>query len=192
MTQVKKPTGYVKLNEVRLSFPDLFEAVQFEGQGPFNYRAAFLVEPGSANDKAITAAMGEVAKEKWAAKAGAILTAAKASPQKCCYISGDLKEYDGYAGNMVLSSSRQQEKGRPGVYDRDKSPLSVEDGKPYAGCYVNATVELWAQDNSYGKAIRCTLVAVQFAKDGDAFSAGSKPSEDEFDDLSAEGEDVLA
>jgi hypothetical protein len=32
----------VKLLGARLSFPDLFTAVQFEGAGPFSYRAAFL------------------------------------------------------------------------------------------------------------------------------------------------------
>lgn len=178
----------VKLNNVRLSFPDLFEAVQFDGQGPFNYRATFLVEPGSANDKAINDAMAEVAKEKWAAKAGPILAAAKANPQKCCYVSGDLKEYDGYAGMMALSCSRGQDKGRPGIYDKDKSPLQVSDGKPYAGCYVNASVEFWAQDNTYGKALRCTLVGVQFNADGDAFTAGSQPSEDDFEDLAVDSD----
>lgn len=174
----------VKLVDVRLSFPDLFEAVQFDGKGPFNYGASFLIEPGSANDKAVQAALVKAANDKWAAKGPAILSAAKANPQKICYISGDLKEYDGYAGMMALSAKRGQDKGRPGVYDRDpRRVLSVEDGKPYAGCYVNATVEFWAQDNSFGKAVRCTLIGVQFARDGDAFSAGSKPNEDDFDDL---------
>lgn len=183
----------VKLNNVRLSFPDLFEATQFDGKGPFNYGASFLVEPGSANDKAILAALETVAKEKWAAKAPAILTAAKANPQKICYVNGDLKDYDGYAGHWALSSKRAQDKGRPGVYDRDKSPLSVEDGKPYAGCFVNANVEFWAQDNSFGKAVRCTLVGVQFCGDGDAFSAGSVSKPDDFDDLSTSEEaDALA
>ena len=179
----------VKLSNVRLSFPDLFEATQFDGKGAFTYGAQFLIEPGSAEDKAVNAALEAVAKEKWGAKATAMLAAAKANPQKICYVNGDTKGYDGYAGMMALSAKRPQDKGRPGVYDRDKSPLQVEDGKPYAGCFVNASVEFWAQDNSFGKALRCTLVGVQFASDGDAFSAGAKPSEDDFDDV-AEGSDA--
>ena len=33
---------------------------------------------------------------------------------------------------------------RPLVVDVDKSPLTAQDGKPYSGCYVNASLELWA------------------------------------------------
>jgi hypothetical protein len=175
----------VKLANVRLSFPDLFKAVQYQGEGPFNYRAQFLVEPGSANHKAIEAAIKEVAKAKWAAKADAILKSIAGNSQKYCYIDGDTKEYDGYAGMMALSTTRQQEKGRPLIIDQQKNPLTEADGKPYAGCYVNASVEFWAQDNSFGKAIRCTLLGVQFAKDGDAFGGGAAPSADDFDSIEA-------
>ena len=62
---------------------------------------------------------------------------------------------------------------RPGVVDRDLSPLTAEDGKPYAGCYVFATIRLWAQDNQWGKRINASLRNVQFIKDGEAF--GEKP-----------------
>lgn len=172
----------VKLANVRLSFPDLFEAVQFQGSGPFNYRAQLLVEPGSDNDKAIKAAIDAVAKAKWAAKAPAVLKAANAT-QKICYIDGNTKEYDGYADKMALSTTRDQGKGRPMIIDRDKSPLTAADGKPYAGCYVNASIEFWAQDNQYGKTVRCTLLGVQFFKEGDAFGGGSAPSEEDFEDL---------
>jgi hypothetical protein len=72
------------------------------------------------------------------------------------------------------------------VLDGLKNPLVAADGKPYAGCYVNTTVEFWAQDNSYGKGIRCTLLGVQFLRDGDAFSAGSVATPDDFEAL-AEG-----
>lgn len=188
-----KETNKVKITNVRLSFPDLFEATQFDGKGPFSFGAQLLVEPKSANDKAINAAIDRAAKDKWGAKASAILTAAKANPQKICYVNGDLKDYDGYAGMWALSAKRAQDKGRPGVYGRDKAPLTAEDGIVYAGCYVNCTVEFWAQDNAFGKAVRCTLVGVQFAADGDAFSAGSKADPDDFESLDApEGEDALA
>lgn len=42
---------------VRLSFPDLHKAVEFEpGDGKFRYNASALVVPGGANDKKIEAA----------------------------------------------------------------------------------------------------------------------------------------
>ena len=178
----------VKLTEVRLSFPSLFNAEQYEGQGPFNYRAQFLFAPNSANHKAVANAISEAAKEKWKDKAKSILDAIKTQPQKYCLTDGNTKEYDGYKGMMALSASRKKESGRPLVIDRDKTPLNEEDGKPYAGCYVNATVEIWIQENKWGKGVRAQLLAVQFLKDGDAFSAGAFGSPDEFEDLSTESE----
>jgi len=194
MSTAPAASNKIRIENVRLSFPDLFEATQFEGQGPFKFGATFLVAPGSKADKAIRAKIDEVAQSKWAAKAPAIVKAqyAKDNSQSFCYTTGDQKAYDGYEGMMVLRATRDLDKGRPGVYDLDRSPLQPEDGKPYAGCYVNASVEFWAQDNKYGKSVRCTLVGVQFAADGDAFSAGSKASEDDFDDLGegAEAEEL--
>lgn len=174
----------VMLKNVRLSFPDLFEAKDYQDNKKFRYSATFLVEPGSANDKALQAAIKEAAAEKFEKKAGQI-EAWRQNPQKFCYTPGELKEYDGYAGKMALSAHRYATQGRPGVFDSKgvggkPNALTAEDGRPYAGCYVNGKVEIWAQDGK-NAGIRCTLISVQFAADGDAFSAGSRPSETDFD-----------
>jgi hypothetical protein len=183
----------VKLADVRLSFPDLFEAVQFQGAGPFSYRASFLMSPTHPARKEIDAAMQAVAKDKWGAKAQQTLAGILGTSNKCCFIDGATKAYDGYAGNWALTSSRPQEKGRPLVIDQGKNPLVAADGKPYAGCYVNASVEFWAQDNQYGKAVRCTLLGVQFLRDGDAFGGGSVADPDDFESLAeGAGADSLA
>lgn len=193
----------VQLKNVRLSFPDLFEAVQFEGKGPFSYRASFLQSEDqkvylqqpdkSWKPTTMAAVIATVAKEKWGAKADAVLKGIQGNNQKFCWTDGDAKDYDGYQGNYCLSASRGQDKGRPIVMDTDKSPLTAADGKPYAGCFVNATVEIWPQDNSFGKGMRATLRGVQFFKDGDAFSAGTPVSEDDFEVVDApETEDDIA
>lgn len=177
----------VKLTGVRLSFPDLFTAVQYKGAGPFNYRAQFLVEADSKADKDIKAAIAEVAKAKWAGKADANLKGLVGNSQKYCYIDGDTKAYDGYAGMMALSATRQEEKGAPLVLDNDKSVLAKGSSRIYAGCKVNAGIEFWVQDNDFGKAIRCTILGVQFAGHDTAFGSGnSVASPDEFDDISVE------
>jgi hypothetical protein len=173
----------IKLTNVRLSFPDLFQAVQYQGQGPFQYRAQFLVPANSPMKREIDKAIEQVAKEKWGVKAGDILKKAPTSKAGICFIDGDTKEYDGYAGHWALSATRGQDKGRPLVINTDKTPLTAADGKPYAGCYVHASVEIWAQDNGHGKTVRCQLLGVQFYKDGDSFGGGTPPSEDDFDDL---------
>ena len=51
---------------------------------------------------------------------------------------------------------------------------------------VNATVNVWAQDNKYGKRVNAQLLGVQFYADGDSFGGGAVGSVDDFDDL-AEG-----
>ncbi len=59
---------------------------------------------------------------------------------------------------------------RPLVLDKDaKTHLYATDGKPYAGCYVNASIDIWAQDSQYGKRVNAGLRGVQFIRDGDKF-----------------------
>lgn len=178
----------VKLNNVRLAFPQLFEAKTVNGEGEPAFSASLLIDPADPQIKALNAAIDAVAKEKWAAKAEAILKTMRATDKTCLH-DGDLKDqYAGFEGMLYVSA---RSKTRPLVIDADKTPLTAKDGKPYAGCYVNASIELWAQDNSYGKRVNASLRGVQFLRDGDAFAGGAPASEDEFDDLSV-AEDELA
>jgi hypothetical protein len=110
-----------------------------------------------------------VATAKWAAKAPEILKSLEGQSQKFAYVSGDMKSYDGYAGKMALSASRPQDSGHPVVRDRDMRDIGPEEGKPYGGCFINCGCQLWAQDNSFGKGIRCTIIWVQFVGDGESF-----------------------
>lgn len=180
----------VIIRNARLAFPDLFTAVQYQGSGPFQYRATFLVEPSNPSKSLIDAAIKSVASEKWGAKAAAILPAILAAPNKCCFADGNLKAYNGYAGNWALTATRNQDAGAPVIVDRDKSPLAAASGKLYSGCYVNATVDIWAQDNQFGKGVRATLINVQFVKDGESFGGAVAASADDLEELEFD-EDVL-
>lgn len=178
----------IKLSNVRLAFPVLFEAKTVNGEGKPAFSASFLIDPADPQTKVLNDAIEQVAKEKWGAKADAILKQMRAQ-DKVCLHDGDLKSnYDGFPGNLYVSSRSAT---RPLVIDKDKSPLSEQDGRPYAGCFVNASVELWPQDNNYGKRVNASLRGVQFYRDGDAFAGGGAASEDEFDDI-AEGADADA
>lgn len=171
----------VKLNNVRLAFPALFEAKLINGEGEPRFSAAFIFPPDHPCIKEIEAAITQVAKEKWGAKANSILKTL-CTGQKVCLHEGDEKaEYEGYPGNKFVSASNR---ARPLVIDRDRSPLTIADGKPYAGCYVNATIDIWAMDNDFGKRINASLGGVQFLRDGDAFAGGGIASADDFDDVS--------
>ena len=171
----------LKLENVRLAFPVLFEAKTVNGEGKPAFSASFLIDPADAQVKEINKAIDQIAREKWGAKADAILKQMRAQ-DKVCLHDGDLKSsYDGFPGNLYISARSVT---RPLVIDADKSILAEQDGKPYAGCFVNCSVELWAQDNNYGKRINASLRGVQFRRDGDAFAGGGAASEDEFDDIS--------
>jgi hypothetical protein len=172
----------VKLTNVRLAFPALFEAKTVNGEGKPAFSAALLIDPADRQVKAINAAIEQVAKDKWGAKADTMLLGLRKT-DKLALHDGDTKaQYDGFPGNLYISARSAT---RPLVIDADKSPLVEADGKPYAGCYVNASIELWAQDNNYGKRINASLGGIQFLRDGDAFAGGGAASEDEFDDVTS-------
>ena len=176
------------LSNVRLAFPKLFEPETFNGEGKPAYSAAFIIDPKHPDMAKVKAAIEQVAAEKWTAKAKPILAAILAKDDSCLH-NGDLKaQYEGFEGNHYLSSRCYT---RPLVINADKTPLAAQDGRPYAGCYVNASIEIWAQDNGFGKRVNATLKGVQFLRAGDAFAGGAPASEDEFDDVSNTGEDLV-
>ena len=176
----------VKLKNVRLSFPNLWHAKEFKtGDGKPRFDASFLCEPGSENDKAILAAIEAAGKVEHSEKWPTVKKGFLGQSNKCCYLDGDNTAYEGYEGMWVLAC---HSKARPLIIDRDKSPLSEEDGRPYAGCYVNAKVDIYAQKGE-NQGIRASFSGIQFVSEGEAFTGGKPASADDFDDL-GEGSDV--
>lgn len=176
----------IKLINVLLAFPDLFEAKQFDGAGDFKFSATFLIPKDHPANTAIEAAIKKVAVDKWGAKADSILASIRGNPQRFGYRDGSEKaDYDGYEGNMYIRASN---KARPLLLDRDKTLLAAADGRPYSGCYVNATITIYAYENK-GKGISASLGGVQFYRDGDAFAGGGVATPDDFDEI-ADGADA--
>lgn len=171
----------IKLQNVRLSFPSLFRKAVFSGEET-KFEGTFLIDKVDQADKIkeIEAAIAALCKEK--------LKGVSLKADKICLKDGDEIEYDGYAGHMSLKASNNK---RPMVLDRDRSPLTEDDNRIYSGCYVNAVVELWAQDNTYGKRINGNLLGVQFLKDGEPFGDGVSASVDDFEAFSDEDEDFM-
>ncbi|QKM47747.1 hypothetical protein B7760_01771 [Burkholderia glumae] len=199
----------VKLTNVRISFIDnLRSAAEYEkGDGKFRYSASFLVEPGSANDKAINDAIKAVAAEGWGKRADAMLESLRGNSNKYCYLDGNTKPYDGYEDMMYITGHRKRDDGRPLLLDNVADPetgkparlidangdwLPGKEGRIYAGCYVNATIDIYAQTKT-NPGIRCGLQGVQFHAAGDSFSGASRGNEDDFEAAApVEAEDDLA
>ncbi|HHW4683064.1 MAG TPA: DUF2815 family protein [Xylella sp.] len=170
----------LKLNNVRLAFPTLFEPRTVNGEGNAAYSASFIMDPADPQVSTLNQAIGQLARDKWGAKADAILKQLRAT-DKVALHDGDLKStYDGFPGHLYVSARSAK---RVLVIDRDRTPLTEQDGKPYAGCFVNAIIELWVQDNNYGKRINAALCGVQFLSDGEPFAGGSVANTEDFEDL---------
>jgi hypothetical protein len=179
----------VQLKNVRLSFPHLFVPTEVEEGKGFSYSANFLLTADDPQVDVIENAMTTVAAAKWDKKAVAILAALRGKDAVALH-NGDMKaDIEGYQGNYYLSSRSQT---KPLVIDKDKTILSQASGRPYSGCYVNASIEFYAQDNKWGKRVNATLRGVQFLRDGDAFAGGAPADASEFDDVSDQGDDPLA
>lgn len=176
--------GQVVLNNVRLSFPDLFKV----GTPPAGstsepkFGGQFIFDKDSEAFKRAQAEVLKVATEKFGKNAVAII--AELPKDKICLRKGDSnldksgEVRNGYAGKSYLTA---RNKVRPIVVDRDKTPLVEADGKPYGGCYVNVSVDIYAHDKpGLGKRVDATLLAVQFVGDGESFG-GTKGSADVFD-----------
>ena len=174
----------VVIKNVRIAFPNIWEPKSYNGQGKPRCNALFIIEKDNAEAlKGVKEAILAVAKEEWKEKAETMLSTLKAKGDLCLHDGAEKADYDGFEGNMFVSASNAS---RPIVVDRDRSPLTEADGKPYAGCYVNVSIDVWAQDNQYGKRVNAKLLAIQFARDGDAFGGGSKGSAEDFDPIDSE------
>lgn len=172
--QGQKDPTIIKLNNVRLSYPNLFVAkAQEEGKEP-EFSACFLL------DKKQHA--GLIKQLEQVRDRVALDFFKKKVPLKHALLrDGNEKDgKEGYGDEVMFISARN--KKRPVVVDRDLTPLTTNDPKPYAGCYVNATVRLFAYDHKTGgKGVSASLRAVQFVKDGESFGAGPVNAEEEFE-----------
>jgi hypothetical protein len=168
----------VTLNNVRLSFPALWEPRKGpDANSKASYQAAFLLDKkdNAADIAAVKAAIAAITKETFKGK----------QPPKICLRDGSEKpDLEGYGDGVMFINARSDK--RPHVIGRKMEAIGPDDGIVYAGCYVNATIRLWGQDNNYGKRINAQLRAIQFVKKGDAFGDGDidvmkefKPLDDE-------------
>jgi hypothetical protein len=152
----------IQLKNVRLSFPSLFEKTAFKGNDANKdkegkYEATLLIPKTDTATKAKIDAM--IAKA--VSEAGF-----KIPSDKRCLRDGDEAEYEGYEGNWSLKASSKK---RPTTLDRAKGVVTKDDDLFYPGCYVNAIVNFWIQDNDFGKRVNANLYGVQFFAHGETF-----------------------
>lgn len=108
----------LRLNNVRLAFPNIFEP-QVSEDGKASYGATVLLDPNDPQVKAINATIEAVAKEKWTSKADVMLKQIRAADKTALH-NGDTKaQYAGFEGTMFVSARNPV---RPTALDADKTP----------------------------------------------------------------------
>lgn len=189
------------LKNKRGAFPALAEA-QAIGDGEPAFGIRLVVDPSDPDVAVLDAAMLDAAKGKWKEDGEAIFELLKKQGKVCFahepYTSSKTgKPYAGFEGKFNLGTRTPANKPKPTVFNKYGEPVT---GKSeieqliYSGCYVNAKVEIWAQDNSFGRRINCSLLGVMFAGDGDSFGGGAAPAAaDDFASMAAkpDADDVL-
>ena len=195
----KEVVGLIVLQNVRLSFPSLFDKDDYD-----RYGATFLFpKKGDTTAiyrkkrmpimKAIKQARIEVLKAKCTNNWQEINK--KIKPQNFCVQNGDSETYDGYEGQYYIKANARLQK--PKIRGRDKRPLSEEDGFPLAGDYVNAIIVIYYQKAQQNKktgepmphAIWAALHGVQFVKKGERFG-NIVEVDDEFEDITDETDSI--
>lgn len=162
----------VRTGKCRLSFPHLFEKYSESDK----YQAVFLwPKTDKEMTKTVKAAI-ENAKEnglrdKWSGK----LPKNFDSPIR----DGDESDYDGYEGCYYLTAKNANRK--PQVVDLDRDDI-LDAEEVYPGCYVRATISLFAYSNSGKNGVSCILNNVQKLADGEQFGGGTSSADDDFDD----------
>jgi hypothetical protein len=188
------------LKNIMLAFPALAEP-QSLGDGEPAYGAKFPIKPNSEQQKAIEAAILAEAKEQWKDKASSILDMLNDDGKLCLtkkvYKSKKTGEpYTGFDGNHYLST--RNAKTQPTVFNQYGEELTTKgdiDRQAFSGALVNASIEVWAQDNKWGRRVNCSLRGVMLTGEGENIGGGSPPaSADEFAGLAkakADAEDIL-
>jgi len=183
----KKVLGNVlKLPAVRLSFPDLFTPTAFEEGQVAKYGASFLLDPKNPRHKKaieeIKAEEKRMIKEAWgAAPAKLVIEYCGNGNDRTSQQTGEI--YQGYEDMWFISCKNSTQ---PLVLDQDKVEVAQNDKRVYGGAFVNATINLFVQDNKYGKGIRASVRAVQVLGYGEPF--GQHVTAKEFEDFDTDDE----
>lgn len=188
MTQTIQDTSIVYLSNVRLGFCDIAvpkpKVKVKDGQQITEnvYSATFLMPPDHDGFKKFWDQYVRMAAEKWKQNAQTIMGMIAVDKKARCYGDGNtsvnqtsLKPYAGFPGNYYLGASNVERmpqiiRADGSVCDNQMEGIDLA-RRFYRGCYVNAAVKVWLQDNVHGKGVRCELVAIQFNADGEALAS---------------------
>lgn len=169
----------IMIKNVRCSFPHFFKRPIINGdEGAYGCTLLLDPEEHAKVLAKIESTINATLKEKFKGK--------KLPAEKICLRDGDDNLRDEYEGYKTLSANARE---KPVVISGNGQTriTDPEDSKIYAGCRVNAKVDIWFQNNQWGKRVNATLLGIQFA--GDDTPLATHVSEEEAMEGFAEEED---
>lgn len=156
----------ITIKNAVLNFPSLFSLPVINGTPSTKYSTKVILDP--AEHKAV---IKQLQTEIDSLRASALKNM-KLPPDKICLRNGDDLAKEEYEGKFVLSASCKRRPTVVKAEDGQLVPVVEDDGLIYSGCIANVNVNLWAQDNSFGKRINCELIAVQWRAEGTPLGGG--------------------
>ena len=179
----------IYISNGRLSFPHITEPQKQvspeTGKERISYNCELILAPNDPGFAQFMVKVSEMAGIKWKEYSQQVLQMVNADRKLRCYGSGNEKinkktfvPYDGYKDAVYITCGRDTP---PQIIQADGKPIDPANTGAYqaltramyGGCYVHAAVKPWLQENKFGRGVRCDLVALQFAKDGEAFGEGA-------------------
>lgn len=156
---------FIMLKNVRCSFPALFTKPIINGEEG-KCGLTVLLDP---KDPAHKASLKELQTEI-SRLIKADLKGTRLSADKLCLRDGNESTRAEYRGYWYVSANH---KTKPVVISNDGQTVvtAEEDCAIYTGCRVNAKLQLWAQNNKFGKRVNATPIAVQFFADDEPFDS---------------------
>lgn len=180
----------VVLENVRFSYFYALEARAYEGdegkeKKSFSTKGLFPKGPeGKKNFDKLMAAIKKEAVGKWQDKAPAILKTLRAKDRLCLHdgdqnLNDEGEAEEGYSDMWFVSCSQSDLAKPPQIFSQsgrkvtiDNRPsFSEDDAVPYSGCYGRLLIEVWAQDNKWGKRVNARFLAASFSEHGEPFGA---------------------
>lgn len=167
----------IMIRNARCVFPKLYTAEEYMNKK--NFSIGLLINADSENLATIEKAIRAAVEAAYPGDADKMLKRFKKSNQ-----TWPLKELED--GGYSITPKRKEEQGAPTVLDQKKHNIPADAGKPYAGCYVNCSIDVFCYTKN-GGGVTSYLNGVQFAKDGEPLGAGATAAScrDEFDELEA-------
>lgn len=177
-------TRTLMLNNVRASFPALFEKPKIGEDIAKKYSVTLMLDPKSNKEQLgkLQKYIEELISEEFDEPQGVVPCLRKGNAK------GNRPEQDGY---RVMTASNPN---RPYVFAAGtKVPVtSQSESGIYPGCYVDAKIQLWAQNNKWGSRINAQLISIRFAADGESLSDSYVSEEFAAEGFEVEEDDFLA